>query len=203
MWKKFGVVALASMALPVVIALPVVAAESGHRQHDAHVHGVGRADVALDGNRLMLELSIPAHDLVGFEHAPATEQEHKTLEAAVARLRDGLSLFVPNPEAQCSQTQVDVKSALLEADQHDEDHHEAHQDDHHDHDADHGEDEETHADFTLFYRFECRDGKQLKQLRFEIFQDFSGVSRLSVQFIGPAGQQGMKATPQQAVLNLQ
>ncbi|RLU00008.1 MAG: DUF2796 domain-containing protein [Ketobacter sp.] len=194
MWKEFGVVALTSMALPVVIALPVVAAESGHRQHGAHVHGVGRADVALDGNRLMLELSIPAHDLVGFEHAPATEQEHKTLEAAVARLRNGLSLFVPNPEAQCSQTQVDVKSALLEADQHHEDHH----------DEDHHEaHEESHADFTLFYQFECQDGKQLKQLGFEIFQDFSGVSSLSVQFIGPSGQQGMKATSQQSVLNLQ
>lgn len=193
MWKKLTAVALLSAAVS------ALAAESNHRQHDAHVHGTGSVNVALDGNRLMLELSIPAHDLVGFEHAPATEQEHQTVDNAVATLRDGLALFVPSAAAKCRQTRSDVKSALLEADHHDEDHHD-HESSHESH---HDDEEETHAEFALFYQFECEQAKQLEKLSFAIFQSFSGVRNLQVQFIGPSGQRGMKATPQQSVLNLQ
>ena len=193
MWKKQTVAGMLLFA-----AAFAVAVEPDHRQHDAHVHGMGSVNVAVDGNSLMLELSIPAHDLVGFEHAPATEQEHQTVDNAVATLRDGLALFVPSAEAKCRQTRSDVKSALLEADHHDEDHdHES------GHESHHGDEEETHAEFALFYQFECEHVKQLERLSFAIFQSFSGVRNLQVQFIGPSGQSGMKATPQQSVLSLQ
>ena len=51
-----------------VAAVPAAAAEQ--RRHDAHQHGGGRIDVAVEGGLLSVVLEVPAVNLVGFEHAP-------------------------------------------------------------------------------------------------------------------------------------
>lgn len=57
-----------------------VAEETCH--HDAHVHGVGKLNVALDGDDLIIELTSPAANIVGFEHTPENEQQsHEVHEA--------------------------------------------------------------------------------------------------------------------------
>ncbi|MEB0165056.1 DUF2796 domain-containing protein, partial [Glaciimonas sp. CA11.2] len=36
--------------------------------HEAHVHGVGKLDVAIDGAQITLHLDTPLINLLGFEH---------------------------------------------------------------------------------------------------------------------------------------
>ena len=216
MWMK-----MTAAGLLVSVAAISFASEDEHRQHGAHLHGSGQMNVALDKSRLMLELSIPAHDLIGFEHEPETPEQHEKLDQAVTRLRDALVLFTPNAEAKCTLKDADVESELLEEDHaeeghHEEGHHEAdhHEADHHEeahdhenaeHDDDHDEhheEHEAHSEFDLAYEFSCQQPQQLKQLTLNLFQHFPGIETLSVQLIGPAGQSATKLTPKAPVLPL-
>ncbi|WP_025673601.1 ZrgA family zinc uptake protein [Salinivibrio socompensis] len=65
--------------LPCVITMAVATAsattlaeEAIYQSFDAHVHGEVTASLAQDGERVLIELTAPGHDVVGFEHQPKT-----------------------------------------------------------------------------------------------------------------------------------
>jgi hypothetical protein len=49
-----------------ITATPVIAEET--RQLNAHEHGVGQLDIAIDGQQIAMELHAPGADIVGFPH---------------------------------------------------------------------------------------------------------------------------------------
>lgn len=106
-------------ALPLLLSpllcLPALAADGHdhHGNHPAHVHGVGKLDVALEGNTLTLHLDSPLINLVGFEHAAASTRDKDTVEAAAKMLRDVTRIFVTDPAAQCKPAEVQLESAVL------------------------------------------------------------------------------------------
>ena len=59
-------------------------AEEQH-SHDAHEHGHGQLNLALDGQQLLIEFQAPAADLVGFEKTATTAQEKQHYAKALAR----------------------------------------------------------------------------------------------------------------------
>lgn len=72
-------------ALPLLLlslaSLPALAADDAHDHHGnhpAHVHGVGKLDVALEGNTLTLHLDTPLVNVVGFEHAASSSKDKDT-----------------------------------------------------------------------------------------------------------------------------
>lgn len=95
--------------------LPALAADSHDHQgnHPAHVHGVGKLDVALEGNTLTLHLDSPLINLVGFEHAATSTKDKDTVEAAAKMLRDVSRLFATDAAAQCKPAEVQLESAAL------------------------------------------------------------------------------------------
>src|SRR5471032_3042608 len=96
------------LALPFAL-LPLVAAQA----HEAHEHGVGRLNAALDGQTLELELQSPAMNLVGFEH-PATTDADKAKVAAVRALLDKpLELFNLPKAAGCVVANQELESPLF------------------------------------------------------------------------------------------
>ncbi len=166
-----------------------------HRHHKAHEHGAGHLNVALDQNTLMIELSLPAMDVIGFEHPVNSKEERGEVDRATALLQDGLQLFAPTPAAECELVQADVASALLQSDR-DTHEHEA------EHDEKHAEDEHAHADFDVSYRFNCQLPAQLNALTLSLFEHFPATRRLTAQAITPAGQAGAELTPDKRTLNL-
>lgn len=175
--------------------LPVLADE--HRQHGAHEHGVCSLNIAQDGTGLQIELDSPAVNIVGFEHAPSSEEEHEALESALERLRDGAALFILSGEAGCRLVSADAKTPLADheageahpVDSHDDEHHEAHQEEreHHDgHEQEHEEGhehEETHADIEAAWRFSCGHPEMLDRIGVRLFDVFPRMQRLQVQYI--------------------
>ncbi|MBP0596552.1 DUF2796 domain-containing protein [Herbaspirillum sp. LeCh32-8] len=109
----------AALALPLILcaaaAQTVHAADAHDHQgnHPAHVHGVGKLDVALEGNTLTLHLDSPLINLVGFEHAATSTKDKDTVEAAAKMLRDVTRIFVTDPAAQCKPAEVQLESAVL------------------------------------------------------------------------------------------
>ena len=149
---KIGPISMLA-ALPMFVAGAAFAAsEDGHREHGAHEHGRGTLEVAFEGEDLVVELRMPAVNVVGFEHAPGTDAEREAVQQALARFRDPAAVLVPSPDAECAPERVEVgfpgmgPGGAHEHHEHEEDGHE-HDEDGHEHDKDeheHDKDEHEH-----------------------------------------------------------
>lgn len=178
-----------ALAAPLMLIGPWTSAEderhhdhdAEHRRHGAHVHGISALNLALEGDEIEIELDSPAANIVGFEHAPSSADDHAALDKAVARLKDGDTLFRFNDEAGCRMETATVSSAMLD-DQHEAESHTHEDKDEHDHDA-HEHDDETHSDIDAAYHFECDAPDKLTQLTVDLFEAFSGLEKIEVQYV--------------------
>lgn len=152
-----------------------------HRQHGAHVHGIGKLNIVLEGKEVHIELDSPAANIVGFEHQPKSAEDRAALERAVNTLRDGDRLFLFSREAGCRQEKAMVESDMLK------DMDEKHRG--HDHGHDHGakdkdkDHDHAHADIRVEYHFACGRPDRVEQLVVELFDAFPGTERLDVQYV--------------------
>ena len=167
------------------------------RQHDAHVHGIAALNLALEGKEVHIELDSPAANIVGFEHAPSSKADHAAIDKAVATLKNGNRLFRFNAGAGCEMEDVKIASELIEDEHHD---HDKHSDDHdhekkteHDHEE-HEHEGEVHSDIEVAYHFECSAPGKLTQLTVELFEAFSGMEKLKVQYVIEAKQGAAELT---------
>lgn len=132
--------------LAVVIGMTVsttALANEEFRSHGAHVHGQVEVNIAQDGQELLVEVTAPGADVVGFEHAPETAEQKKVFEQAIAQLNKPDELFSFN-NANCTLKFKSVSNTL----EGDHDEHEGHdhaEHDHHDHEG-HGHAEHDHDD---------------------------------------------------------
>jgi hypothetical protein len=140
----------------------------------AHEHGVMRLDVAVEGNRVRVELDSPLHNLLGFERAPRTDAERQNTELALKKLRDGAALFRIDGKAGCTLGKVDLRSAPLQL----------------------GQAAKPaagdHGDLEGSYEFNCSAGAQAAFLEVGLFEAFPQVKRIDLQVATPKGQ--LKAT---------
>ena len=135
----FKALALANFSVALLAAGGAMAQD--HRELGAHEHGTGQLGIALEGDRIAMELHVPGADIAGFEHAATSDADKATIAAAIEALEQPLTLFVLPEAAGCT---VAHAHAALEAEaHHDEDHAD---DEGHDHDADHAHDEEHDHD---------------------------------------------------------
>ena len=153
-------IGIASLLATTCVALVFSQAHGSERELDAHQHGHGSLNIAIEGSIMWIELETPGADIVGFEH-PARSDAHKAaIEEARARLSDPVGLFGIPSQASCALETVTVSPVgydLGMGDDHhaDEDAHDDHDDedahdDHADEDAhdDHADEEahDNHAD---------------------------------------------------------
>lgn len=128
--------------LAVVIGMTVstnVLANEEFRSHDAHVHGQVEVNIAQDGQELLVEVTAPGADVVGFEHAPETAEQKKVFEQAIAQLNKPDELFSFN-NASCTLKFKSVTNTL----EGDHDEHEGHDHAEHGHDDHEGHDHAEH-----------------------------------------------------------
>ncbi|WP_434527737.1 zinc uptake protein ZrgA [Vibrio sp. K4] len=148
-----------ALALVIGLSLAATANAEEYRQHEAHVHGHVEFNIAQDGKDLLIEITSPGADVVGFEHAPENAEQEQALKQAIAALKDTDKLFAINQQAKCVIDDVHVSHTLgqdsheghdhhdHEGHDHDKHDHEGHDHDKHDHDHDHehkGHDEHAH-----------------------------------------------------------
>ncbi|MEC7310215.1 zinc uptake protein ZrgA [Vibrio crassostreae] len=128
--------------LAVVIGMTVsasVLANEEFRSHEAHVHGKVEVNIAQDGQELLVEVTAPGADVVGFEHAPETAEQKKVFEQAIAQLNKPEDLFGFN-NASCTLKFKSVTNTL----EGDHDNHEGHDHAEHDHNDHKGHDHAEH-----------------------------------------------------------
>jgi hypothetical protein len=162
--------ALLLAGAPVATAL----AQAGH----AHVHGVARLDVAVDGGRVELRLTAAMQDLVGFERAPRDAEDEARLQAARKAVLDHARLWRFNAAARCiAEGPVLEVPGTASMEVHD----------HHDHDHEHHGDGGEHADWSVRYRFQCAQPSALKAIDSGAFDVFPALETVEVQVVDGAG----------------
>ncbi|MEL6572097.1 MAG: DUF2796 domain-containing protein [Pseudomonadota bacterium] len=206
--------------LPILLAVaaaPAVAEDS--RQLDAHEHGVGALNIAIDGSAVAMEFTAPGADIVGFEYEASSDEDLAAIDQAIAALGAPLDLFVVNAEAGCTVTDA---TAELET----EDDHDDHGDDHDDHDDDHGEEhaegeddhdeehadddhdheehaeEASHTEFHAAYAMICDNPDALSDITFAYFDAFPNALEVEVQVLTASGAQAFEVERDAPTLSL-
>jgi hypothetical protein len=177
-----------TLTLPILLSLFAGAAAHADevRQLEAHEHGVGRLDIALDGTTVAISFEAPGADIVGFEYAPETETDMALVKAAVADLEAPLSLFAMPASAGCGVTSAKV--TLLTDSTHASDHDHGHnQGGEQDHAHDHDHEVVAHSEFRADYMLTCADPAAIDRIVFPYFDRFPNALELEVQVVTPRG----------------
>jgi len=152
--------------------------------HEAHVHGIGKLDVAVEGANLSLHLDTPLANLVGFEHTAKSDKDKNAIRKMANTLRDANALFIPTAVAECRLVSAKLKSSVLdqvsvkEAKTSSGKGH-----------------KNEHADLDADYEFNCVHPEHLNGIEVRLFSAFKGFQQIDVQIVTPKGQSAEKLLP--------
>jgi len=185
--------------------LAVSHAFGGERELDAHQHGHGVLNIAIEDQTLWIELEAPGADIVGFERPASSEEDKVAIETAKAKLGDLFGLFGIPANASC---ELDEMMVMLVGDEH-EDHDEAgadadHHDDHNeaDHHGGHAKEETHHTEFRAEYKIRCADLSEIETLPLRYFTVFPAAQELDVSVVTESGQHRQEVTSESATVQL-
>ena len=180
------------LALPFALLPLVVAHAHAHDEHDhahgtlaAHEHGVASLNAVIDGNTLELQLTSPAMNLVGFEHAASSDADKAKVASVRQQLEKPLQLLGLAKDAGCSIDAQELQSPLFDAPA-----------------AAAGKTEKhAHSDIEAHYQFTCSNPGKLTSIDLApLFKAYPAMQKINVQLIGPNGQKGLEATPTTATV---
>ncbi|MEE2024639.1 MULTISPECIES: ZrgA family zinc uptake protein [Alkalimonas] len=127
-------------------------------QLGAHVHGEALLTFVLEGNEAILALQTAAYNIVGFEHAPSTDEQEREIQAALAMLSKG-SWFELNRDTGCQVEQADSSTDLTRP---------GHQ---------------NHGDFYANFTLLCHNPARLQYLDLSLIQLMPALERVQVQWV--------------------
>ena len=143
-----------------------------------HVHGQGQLSIAMEAEQVQLQLSMPAGDVVGFEHAPTNETERSQILKTETQLKDTAQLFVfDGTQCQISQVSIDMAGVDSAANGLVKDGHS------HDHDK-----KSQHTNILADYIFDCSNVNALSGLVVNVFDAFPAITNINAQWISGRGQ---------------
>ncbi len=166
---------LISAAAAVFTFFAIEKLTAAERGHGAHVHGVSRLTLAVEGDRVELGLEAPGADIAGFEHMARSAEDRETVQRASRNLRNGDKLFAFPAAAQCRLQAAEVESPLSAGE----------------HDRDKG-----HAEFHALYRFQCGRPDALTHVDARnFFKRFPAAREIAALAITPKGQRAGELIP--------
>ncbi|MDF1628865.1 MAG: DUF2796 domain-containing protein [Alcanivoracaceae bacterium] len=148
-----------------------------------HVHGQGELLVSSQEGQLSVLLTLPAMDVLGFEHAPSSAAQQTAIKDAAEKFKAPLKIVMPDDEAGCIVQSATVESALLSAAEKHQQHH-------------HG-----HADFVIEYQLSCAKPKYLRQVTVLLFEWLPAVT-INAQAVTEYGAEVATLNRRSAVLVL-
>ena len=159
---------LSCVVVAMAFAASPVHAASGH------VHGVATLDVAVEGDRLMLDFVSPLENLIGFERAPRSDKEKEAARRLKEQFQKPELLFVASAEAGCVRDSVAVDAPVLDGGKADKD---------------------GHAALTASISFKCQRVQALSGIEVKAFDAFPRLTRIDVQVAAARKQSAGRATP--------
>jgi Protein of unknown function (DUF2796) len=167
----------AALAVACAFAMSHSAAAEEQRAAGAHEHGKGTLTIAVDGKTVSLELEVPGDDIVGFERAPASDDEKAAVAAAERTLANLPSVLDLGTAAGCTSSSGAAKFKA-------------------------GEGGGEHAEFHVTYTLECTAAEKLAVIGFPYFKSFPRAVELDVSAVTAKGQAAFEVTPAKASVDL-
>ena len=195
--------ALIPLACCALIATPALADDES-RSADAHEHGHGTLNVAIDGDTVEIELEAPSYDVMGFEGAPTNQDQIDAQASAARALRDPRALFGIAEAAGCNGVDADIEMTAAVDDDHDHgDEHEHDEEQGHDEDHAKEEAEAEHSEVHATYRLTCSDAGAVTAIDASgYFEAFPNAQELDAAVLSDAGQKGGELERDEPVLEL-
>ncbi len=196
------------LALSITAAMTSTAfAHEDFRQHEAHVHGHVELNIAQDSHDLLIEVTAPGADIVGFEHAPENDQQKAALNNALKTLKSADYLFTLTSAAKCHLEQINVMHTLEDSEknhhEHEHEHeHAKHEDEHHKHDAHHHDKEVKHGSFSAQYNFHCDNIAKLNKIDTQWFKLFPATKEIDVNLLTDKVQTALELKPGKTTISL-
>ena len=158
----------------------------------------------------MLTITVPAADVLGFEHAAKNKHQRDAINALRERLQDSKSVI--NFDGKCSLTSHDIElpeagDASHQEHSHDDDHHDhGHDDGHKDHEHEHDQDHEKahseyHGDVSVQYYFSCEN--PVTQAQVPLLTWASSITRLETQWITQDGASATSLNQENLIVTFQ
>ena len=154
--------------------------------HKAHVHGVAKLDIVIEGSRLSLHLDTPLMNLLGFEHTPSNNKERQAVQHMVRFLRDNSTSFIPTAAAQCHSVSIKLTSSLLDPILLGENEMAA---------ITTYSDSDGHSDLNGDFVFQCNQPIQLRDIEANLFHAFPNLQRIDVRMSTVQRQSAIRITP--------
>ena len=203
---------LATGLVSVMVACAAFAAsDDEHREHEAHEHGHGVLDIVLEGEELLLELRIPAVNVVGFEHAPGDDSEREAIRQALVPFGTAAKVIGLPAEAECEAEEVDAEiHGMAHEGEHEGEGHEGEEHRHESHaHAEHEDDEhdadremEAHSELHATYRFHCHEPERLDRIEVRAFEYLLDAEEIDVRVVTPVSQMATELHPDSTVVEL-
>ncbi|SMX28384.1 hypothetical protein TRP8649_02504 [Pelagimonas phthalicica] len=185
--------------------VPLASQAETQRDLDAHVHGEGKLNIAVEGSEIALELEVPGFDIVGFEHSAESQNDKDAIAAALTALSEPLNVFQLPEAADCHVTKAVAELHNGEYDEDHEEHGHGDHEDHHDHEDshDHADHENAqHSEFHAEYVLSCQNTAAIDVISLGYFSAFKNAKELHVQFIDETGAKLLEASADQPELKL-
>lgn len=163
-----------------IASLLLAAGGAANAQQQAHTHGRIALDVAVTAQSITLEMEAPLDNFLGFERAPRTDAERRQVAAMVARLKAADTLFIPDPKAGCTLSQVKLDSAVLAIGDSAAPAPAAA--------AKAGKDTVEHADIDIAITFTCTKAGEARFIDVKLFDAFKAVKAIDAQVASGQGQ---------------
>lgn len=154
--------------------------------HEAHVHGVGKLDVAIDGAQVILHLDTPLINLLGFEHAAKSTKDRAAAQKMALQLRDANKIFVTTPAAECRPISVKLASNAINPILLGESPTPA---------TKINTKRSEHADLSADMILQCVNPDKLKTIDVNLFTKFKGFRKIEVQMVTPKNQRAVTLKP--------
>ena len=192
--------------LALALAAGDAPAAEQHRELGPHKHGHGTLNMAIEKNRLSMDLDVPGMDVVGFEHTASTPEQKATVEKSEALLAQPLVLFKVPASAGCKV--IEAKVAIEAEGEHEHDEQDP---------ASEAKDatamaagktggepdtHEGHNDYNVTYVLDCAAPSQITSIAFDYFKSFEGAKALTVNVVSEKAQTTFEVTREMPIVDL-
>lgn len=157
---------------------------------NTHAHGLSEMNVAIENQRLVIELISPAIDLVGFEHKAKTKKSINKVKKVEKRLSEHNEMFsLSGGNCQLNSSFIDVSSLINIPDDHQ-------------HHQEHSHKKNTHSEVIANYDYHCEKVSELSSITVKVFQLSISVKEVQAVWITEMYQGTERLNANNNVINL-
>lgn len=155
-----------------------------------HAHGLSEMNIAIENQKLIIELISPAIDLVGFEHKAKTSISINKVKKVEKRLSEHNEMFsLSGGNCQLISTFIDVSNLTSIPDDHQ-------------HHQEHSHKKNTHSEVIANYDYHCEKVSELSSITVKVFHLSTSVKEVQAIWITEMYQGTERLNAKNNVINL-